>query len=68
MTQSTEDLEARLAGLEARLAALEAKVKPSSEICIYAGQEYGEGAVLKQGDGQFRTCTKDFTTGRYQWK
>ena len=66
MAQSIEDLEARLAAVEGRLAALEAKVKPS-DVCIYAGQEYGEGSVVKQGGNQCYRCDRDFGTGRYKW-
>jgi hypothetical protein len=67
MAQTIEDLEARLAALEARLAVLEAKVHPSN-VCIYAGQEYSEGAVVKQADDNSLTCTDIFGNGHYTWK
>jgi hypothetical protein len=65
MSVSIDDLAARLAALEARVAALEAKDHPSN-VCIYAGQEYTEGAVIEQDNHTMR-CKLDFSSGRFEW-
>ena len=62
------DLEARMTALEARVAALEAKVLPGNvNVCIYAGQEYTEGAVLVQGNVE-RTCSREFLNSPLTWR
>jgi hypothetical protein len=66
MSVSIDDLAARLAALEARVAALEAKDHPSN-VCIYAGQEYTEGAVIVQDNNTMR-CAFDLVRGHLTWK
>jgi hypothetical protein len=61
-------LEAREAALEGRTTALEAQIHPSN-VCIYAGQVYGEGSVIKQADDKFYMCKLKFpTTDKYDWE
>ena len=60
-------LEGREAALEGRLTTLEAQLHPSN-VCIYAGQEYGEGSVIKQADDGFYICKVNFASGRYDWE
>lgn len=67
MSISIDDLAARLTALEGRVTALEAQVHPSN-VCIYAGQEYGEGSAIKQADDNTYTCKVNFVSGRYDWE